>query len=77
MRLTFADHIAQVTKFASRLLGFYARNWSNFTDSRTSKLMYVTFNRHKLEYTIIWDPVYRSLELVQKRKKLICLKIFI
>lgn len=74
-KLTFTTHINEIVASASKLLGYCVRNWGNFTDINTLKLVYVSFIRSKLEYAcVIWSPMYQysimQVESVQRK----CLK---
>ena len=63
-KLSFTDHINQVTTSALRMLGFIIRNCRNFHDPTALKVLYFAYVRSKLEYgSLIWYPFYNVHEL--------------
>lgn len=59
-KLTFNDHIAEITASAYKKLGFIIRNSKGFENSNTLFLLFNAFVRSKLEYaSIIWNPAYQ------------------
>lgn len=74
-KLSFSSHICQITKSASRTLGYFLRNWNCFSNLESLKVLYFSFIRSKLEYAVlIWSPIYQCacalVESVQRK----CLK---
>lgn len=70
-KLTWTDHIAQLTADASKTLGFIRRSLS-CSPASVRKLAYETYVRSKLEYASpIWNPhqsyLIDSLEAIQNR----------
>lgn len=73
--LSFSKHIADAVSSARRLLGYFIRNWKDFSNVSTMKLLYVTYIRSKMEYaSVVWSPGYQNsikhIESVQRK----CLK---
>ena len=71
-KLSFAQHISEITQSASRALGFVIRNSRDFINVDTLKLLYFAFVRSKLEYgSVTWSPFYQvhinRLERLQRR----------
>lgn len=71
-KLSFADHIKQISSAALKMLGFIIRNCKFFTNVTALKTLYFTLVRSKLEYgSLIWYPYYNvhiiALENVQRR----------
>lgn len=71
-KLSFSSHINQMTKAASKLLGFFVRNWSCFSHVDSLKILYFSYIRSKLEYAaLIWFPIYQNfivlIESVQRK----------
>lgn len=70
-RLTFHDHVKELSLSCYRRLGFIIRNARDFHNPRAIKLLYTALVRSKLEAaSIVWNP-YQStyallLEKVQK-----------
>lgn len=71
-KLTFKEHLEDVTNRASRMLGFVLRNVKGFRNPKTKILLYYSLVRSILEYcSVIWRPHYSThilrLERIQKR----------
>lgn len=71
-QLSFSQHINYATQSASKLLGFFSRNWSCFSRIEIIKTLFYSFIRSKLEYAaLIWFPIYsnsiRSIESIQRK----------
>lgn len=71
-KLSFTYHINEMVRSASKLLGFFFRNWRGFENISVVKLLYVSFIRSKLEYgSLIWFPIYQNsivqIESIQRR----------
>ena len=79
-KLSFNFHINTITNECFRTLGFIMRCSHDFNDINTSKLLYQSFVRSKLEYSsIIWSPHYnvhiQNIEKIQRRfLKTLCYK---
>lgn len=72
IKLSFSEHIMNITKSASKCLGFVIRQSREFTNISTMSVLYYAFVRSKLEYaSLVWFPHYLYLNLylekVQKR----------
>lgn len=70
--LTFVPHINELSKSASKALGFVIRTCREFNDTTLLKRLYFAFVMSKLEYgSIIWCPIYSchslNLERIQRR----------
>ena len=77
--LTWTDHIKQICSKARRLVGLLFRQFYNYADPSTIRILYLTLIRPNLEYASeVWDPYLirdRSLlENVQKFACKVCLK---
>jgi Reverse transcriptase (RNA-dependent DNA polymerase) len=71
VKLTFSQHIINISLKSRKLLGYIQRN-SSFLTSNTLKILYCSIVRSKLEYnSIIWNPYYGiykdMLETVQHK----------
>lgn len=71
-KLSFENHIKNITKKAYRMLGFISRSLNHFIQLHTYKLLYFTYVRSNLEYcSPVWSPHYRTgidmIERVQRR----------
>lgn len=71
-KLTFQQHIKNITTKAYRMLGFIARSLNKFIQLHTYKILYFAYVRSNLEYcSPVWSPYYdvhvNSIEKVQKR----------
>lgn len=71
-KLSFNSHINQIVSAAVKMLGYCVRNWKEFSDNNTLRLLYITFIRCKLEYaSVVWSPFYRNsiqnIESVQRK----------
>lgn len=80
-KLTFSQHIINLTNSALKSYGFIARNSRDFLDCNTLKILYYAYVRSKLEYaSLAWSPHYATyidrIESVQRRfLKLLSFKI--
>ena len=77
--LTWTDHIKQICSKARRLVGLLFRQFYNYADPSTIRILYLTLIRPNLEYASeVWDPYLirdrRLLENVQKFACKVCLK---
>ena len=60
-KLSFTYHIDEIVRWASKVLGFFLRNWKGFQNISVIRLLYVSFIRSKLEYgSPIWFPIYQN-----------------
>ena len=71
-KFSFNDHITEIVSSASRLMGYFVRNWSSYSNLECMKILYCAFIRSKLEYaSLIWYPIYQNsilkIESVQRR----------
>lgn len=71
-RLSFSQHVQNVTCDAYKILGFVMRSTRDFASLGTIQLLYNVFVRSKLEYaSIVWCPGYSvhidGLERVQRK----------
>lgn len=71
-KLTFSNHISQVTSSALKMLGFIIRNCTSFSNEIALKTLYYSYVRSKLEYcSLVWYPYYtyhkNVIENVQRR----------
>ena len=71
-KLTFDQHISEITKKATRLLGFILRTCKMFTQAKTKIMLYNSLVRSILEYcSTVWRPHYSTsslrIERIQKR----------
>lgn len=70
--LNFSEHINNISKSSSRLLGFIIRNCRHFTNEAALKTLYFSLLRSKMEYgSLIWYPIYENqsltLESIQRK----------
>ena len=77
--LTWTDHIKQICSKARRLVGLLFRQFYNYADLSTIRILYLTLIRPNLEYASeVWDPYLTRdqslLENVQKFACKVCLK---
>lgn len=81
-KLSFTDHINNITTKAFKNLGFILRVSKPFTDVHCLKILYYTYVRSTLEYcSNIWNPHYsihiQSIEKIQaKFIKHLCYRSF-
>ena len=80
-KLTFENHIKNITTKAYKMLGFISRSLNHFKQPYTYKLLYLTYVRSNLEYcTPVWNPHYdvhiAAIEKVQRRFTRILFKRF-
>jgi hypothetical protein len=62
-KLSFVHHINATVNKCSRALGFVIRNSKEFTKSKISITLFLTFMRSKLDYAmIIWVP-YQAVHI--------------
>lgn len=71
-KLTFENHVNNITSKAYRMLGFISRSLNHFKQLQTYKLLYFTYVRSNLEYcTSVWSPYcdirISAIERVQRR----------
>lgn len=71
-KLTFIQHIDNIIKRASNMLGFIIRNCKIFKKEKSKILLYNTLVRSILEYcSVVWRPHYAThvlrIERIQKR----------
>lgn len=71
-KLSFREHINQLTSNCFRLLGFIFRNTGDFSKEHTFKILFNSLVRSRLEYSAtVWSPFYQlhieSLEKIQRR----------
>lgn len=71
-KLSFSQHITNLTKKAHKMLGFITRSLNRFKNLATYRLLYYTYVRSALEYcSPVWNPIYNNsiniLERIQRR----------
>lgn len=71
-KLTFVHHVNSTVATSFKALGFVVRNMRDFNNTHTSKLLYYSLVRSKLEYaSIVWNPIYNmhivAIEKIQRR----------
>lgn len=71
-RLTFTNHIRNITSSSLKTLGFIIRNTRSFSSIDAIMLLYFSYVRSKLEYcSLVWSPFYKvhstEIERVQRR----------
>lgn len=71
-KLSFKQHVDNITKSALKSLGFMMRNCNSFNNQIALKQLYFTLVRSHLEYcSLIWFPIYGEykikIENVQRR----------
>nr|CAI5870437.1 unnamed protein product [Callosobruchus analis] len=71
-KLTYSQHIHEITCKASRAYGFVVRNCRNFKSPEALIALYSTYIRSHLEYaSVIWNPFYNhdksTLEGLQRK----------
>ena len=71
-KLSFVEHVNNVTSSAYRSLGFIIRNSRGFCKAESLVVLFNTFVRSHLEYAaVVWEPCYgvhiERLESVQRR----------
>ena len=71
-KLSFVNHVQQITQSAFKSLGFVLRNGREFADSETLKILYMAYCRSRLEYaSVVWSPIHNihisALENIQRR----------
>ena len=70
--LTFKQHITSITTSSLKLWGFIMRTCKDFRNTDSSRALYYSLVRSKLEYaSIVWNPYYKvdilCIEKVQRR----------
>lgn len=78
-RLTFKNHLANITASAFKTLGFVVRTTKNFKNINAIKILYFALVRTKLEYaSIVWSPIYKKqiLEIEKVQRKFIKYLLF-
>lgn len=81
-KLSFKQHVENITNSALKALGFIMRNCSTFSNELALKQLYFALVRSKLEYcSLIWFPIYDEYKLkvenIQRRfLKFLNLKIW-
>lgn len=71
-KLSFNEHIDDITRKSYRMLGFIFRSGKYFKSQLSMRLLYNTLVRNRLEYcSTVWSPFYHNaidqLERVQKK----------
>lgn len=71
-KLSFKDHVDDLTRKAFRMLGFIFRCGKYFSRQSSMRLLYYTLVRNRLEYcSTVWNPCYSNaideIERIQKK----------
>lgn len=68
-KLSFNEHIDDITRKAYRMLGFIFRCGKYFSSQQSIRLLYSSLVRNRLEYcSSVWNPCYSNkIERVQKK----------
>lgn len=71
-KLSFTEHIDDITRKSYRMLGFIFRCGKYFTSQSSMRILYSSLVRNRLEYcSTVWNPLYNNaidqIERVQKK----------
>lgn len=71
-KLSFTEHIDDITRKSYRMLGFIFRCGKYFVSQSSMRILYSSLVRNKLEYcSTVWNPFYNNaidqIERVQKK----------
>lgn len=71
-KLSFNEHVDDITRKAYRTLGFIFRCGKYFSNQSSMRLLYLSLVRSRLEYcSTVWNPIYAKasdqMERVQKK----------